>query len=268
MVTFAVVGHNEAGILSNAVRQALEAASPGDRVWFVDSASTDGSAAVAAALGVEVVRAPLGKGRAIVAAMGLCETKYICLLDADIEQSESNIPLTLRRALDVEPADMIVADFDWPARRSWGAMRGVYFPLVGALFPEAADRFGRIPFSGFRLLRTDLPLDAVPPGFAVETYLNLFCTLEGLRTRVIDVGVYDGPERPKLDLGREVGDLILDMAVADGRLDAGLRPLWDAWLEGVMEVLRDRPLDGASAAGHLERVLAAAARPMPRASRA
>ncbi len=44
--TFAVVGRNEAERLAGMVGLALEAAQPGDRVWFVDSASEDESIAV------------------------------------------------------------------------------------------------------------------------------------------------------------------------------------------------------------------------------
>lgn len=262
-VTFAVIGHNEAALLATSVRQALEAAEPGEPVWFVDSASTDGSAELAASLGVGVVRAPLGKGRAIAVAIERCETSHICLLDGDVEHSDENIPLTLRRALDEDPADMIVADFEWPARPFLNALPGVYRPFVGALFPEALESFGRVPFSGFRLLRTDLPLGSLPPGFAVETYLNLLCALNGLRTRVVDVGAYAGPIRPKRELGQEVGELILAMAEAHGRLDPSLRPLWETWLGGVMEVLRDRPEPGAPETRYRERLAAAAARPLP-----
>ena len=65
MITFAVIGHNEAPTVANAIGQAAEAAESGDRVWFVDSASTDDSAAIATSLGAEVIAAPLGKGQAM-----------------------------------------------------------------------------------------------------------------------------------------------------------------------------------------------------------
>jgi hypothetical protein len=43
VITFATVGRSEAATLERPVREALEAAVPGDRVLFVDSASSDGS---------------------------------------------------------------------------------------------------------------------------------------------------------------------------------------------------------------------------------
>ena len=263
MLTFAVIGHNEVGTLANAIGQAAEAAEPGDRLWFVDSASTDGSAKLAASLGAEVVPAPLGKGTAMATAIARCETGHVCFVDGDIEYSSSNIPLRLRESLAAEPADMLVADFEWPNRRFLNSVPGVYRPLVGSLFPEALDRFGWMPFSGFRLLRTDLPLGSLPPGFGVETYLNLLCTVSGMRTRVVDVGVYRGPVRTKRELGREVGEVILDMAEQHGRLDGRLRPLWEAWLSEVMDVLRAQPEPDGPEGDYPERLLAAASRPLP-----
>src|SRR2546423_11114885 len=116
-ITFAVVGHNEADYLARSIGQAAEAARDGDRLLFVDGASTDGSAELALSLGAEVVEAPLGKGSAVAAALARCETAYLCLIDGDIEHSERNIPLTLRDALVDEPAHMILGDFDWRGRR-------------------------------------------------------------------------------------------------------------------------------------------------------
>ena len=62
--TFAVLGRDEAPRLAYPLRQALAAARPGDEVVFVDSASRDGSRAVADSLGVPTVPAPAGKGAA------------------------------------------------------------------------------------------------------------------------------------------------------------------------------------------------------------
>ena len=267
MVTFAVMGHNEARTVANAVGQAAAAAGPGDRLWFVDSDSTDGSAEIAASLGAEVVRAPRGKGRAMAAAIARCDTPHICFVDADLDDSAQNIPLRLREALAEDSgADMIVADLDWRGKPFPHAVIGVYRPLVGALFPEVLERFGRFPFSGFRLLRTDLSLGSLPPGFGVETYLNLLSATNGMRTKLIDVGIFHGAVRVKLWLGREVGDAILDLAAAEGRLDPDLRPRWDGWLDDVMRVLLTQPGPGEPAGDYPDRLMAAAARPLPPAS--
>jgi glycosyltransferase involved in cell wall biosynthesis len=262
MITFAVIGHNEAELLPNAIAQAVEACGDGDRVWFVDSASTDGSADVARSLGVEVVAAPFGKGQAMAVAIARCETSHICFVDADIEFSDANIPLSLKRALAEEPADMIVADLVWPSKRFSHAVVGVYRPLVAALFPEAHDRFGRFPFSGFRVLRTDLPLGSLPSGFGVETHLNVLCAAERLRTRVVDVGVYEGPVRVKPTLPKEVGDAILDLAEAYGRLEPGRRRPWDAWVDEVAAVARTQT-PGDPDDDYRARFAAVTSRPLP-----
>ncbi|MEA2368950.1 MAG: glucosyl-3-phosphoglycerate synthase [Thermoleophilaceae bacterium] len=263
-ITFAVLGHNEAPLLANAVGQAKEAMRPGDRLWFVDGASTDGSGELAAALGAEVLDAPLGKGRAIQLALSRCETPYICLIDGDIEHSESNIPLTLARAMTEEPADMIMGDFTWPGRKLRFSLSSVYRPLVGALFPEIADHYGHIPFSGFRILRTDLDLGQMPPGFGVESHLNVLSVVRGWRTRVVQLGEYIGPIRRKPELGREVGTAILDVAEEAGRLESELRPRWEAWLEDVMAILVVQPSPDAPAADdYMERLHATVARPLP-----
>jgi glucosyl-3-phosphoglycerate synthase len=263
-ITFAVIGHNEADYLARSIGQAAEAARDGDRLVFVDGQSTDGSAEVAGSLGAEVVEAPLGKGQAVAAALERCDTAYLCLIDGDIEHSERNIPLALRDALVDEPAHMILGDFEWRGRRMNHSIAGVYRPLVGALFPEALERFGRIPYSGFRILRADLPLGPLPPGWAVETYLNLVCHVNGWPTRVIELGEYAGPLRRKPLLGYEVGGAILDLAEADGRLDPALRPRWDDWLEGIMQVLVEQlPPGEEPGEEYLERHKAARSRPFP-----
>src|SRR2546423_12803422 len=96
--------------------QVAAAVRSGDRVWFVDSASDDDSPELAAQLGAEVLRAPLGKGRAIAAAVEHCETSHICFLDADVLATTRNVPLTLREGLEGSGADLVVAEFASPAQ--------------------------------------------------------------------------------------------------------------------------------------------------------
>ena len=122
------------------VGQAIEAAGDGDRVIFVDSGSSDGSADTAASLGVEVVSAPVGKGRAVAAALEHCDGGAICLVDADIEASESNIPAALAARYAEGDADMVVAAFDWRERGPLVMTRAVYQPLVEAMFLRGGGR--------------------------------------------------------------------------------------------------------------------------------
>jgi hypothetical protein len=201
-------------------------------------------------------------------ALAGCGTPWICFADADIEESSRNIPLALREALEDEPADMIVGDFEWRGRRFRHSMDTLYTPLVRALFPEADGRFGDIPYSGFRLLRTARPWAPLPPGYGVESYLNVVAASRGWSTRCIHLGEYAGPIRKKPVLGWEVGQSVLDVAQADGRIDAALRTEWDAWHAEVMEVLSTQPDPNEAQGEWAERLAAVRARPLPGTVRA
>ena len=248
--TYAVLGRDEAELLPNALRQALAAARPGDQVVFVDSASSDESAAVAAGLGVRRVDAPAGKGRAVALVLDTATTDHVVFVDADIENSERNIPAALRHAAERSGADLVVGDIDW-AERPMLNSANVYRPLVGALFPEVLEPVGGFPFSGFRVLRTAFDWGPIPPGFGVDAHLNVTAAARGGRIVSEPLGRYWGPVRPKRLLGREVGAAILDAAVADGRLSRGCRAQWDAWVEHVVESIAAGDADGAAAAARL-----------------
>ena len=264
MITFAVVGHNEVALLSNAVEQAHAASRPGDRVWYVDSASSDGSAELAHSLGAEVVRAPLGKGSAVAAAIGRCETRHICLLDADIENTTRNVPETLRQALERTGADMVVAEFDWPEKSFRPVTATIWEPLVRALFPEAVETVPGVPLSGFRILDVALARGPLPTGFGLEVHLNIVGSLDGRRTETADIGLYAGPLRPNPELPGEVARAILDVAEARGRLDPSARPDWDSWLEPVLALIAETGPDDSAGRSMLTE---AAARPLPEARR-
>lgn len=272
MFTFAVVGRDESKWLATAVRQAHEAAQAGDQVWFVDSASSDDSAEVAASLGARVLRAPEGKGRAIGQALSEAMTEYVVLVDADIHRASANIPLALRDAAERSGADLVVAEFEEPGIRIRRSARYVWRPLVQTLFPGAYRRFGRTPLSGFRAIRTGVDLGRVPTGFGAEAHINLAVAAGGGMIELVDVGIYQGPIRRKPLLGLEVGAAILDLAQALGRLDAELRPQWNEWVEGVVEVvlkapagLTDAPTppDAITEPEYVERLETVASRPLP-----
>jgi glucosyl-3-phosphoglycerate synthase len=266
-ITFAVVGHDEEATLERALGQALEAAREGDVVWFVDSASTDASASLAAALGAEVVPAPLGKGRAVATALDRCDTPWLCTLDADLLESDANLAALLRDAVAEGGADMVTGAFDSSFRRT-SVTRALYHPLVGALFPHAVDPEMRVPLTGYRAWRTTLDVTPLPDGFGLETHLNLVVPLLGGRVRTIDVGRYLGPRRyaqvPRI--GRDVAAAVLDLAERRGRLDPASRPAWDAWAEAVVAVIATQPGPDEEDEDYFVRLDAAAARPLPPAS--
>jgi hypothetical protein len=261
--TFAVIGHDEAAYLRNALAQAIEAAKPGDRVWFIDSASEDGSQAIAADLGVETIAAPLGKGRALATALAACEHGYLCCIDADLEYSSVNIPAVLRAATASSGAAMVVGSYVTNRRRN--VTPAIYRPLVRALLP-AADC--NQPLSGFRALNAELPLGPLPPGYGVETHLNLVLAADGRAVQTVDLGSYRGPLRGYAnvpEIARSVATAILDFAQARGLLAAAARPAWERWVAPVIAAIDDQPAVGEDDAAYLAHLDALAARPLPAA---
>jgi len=264
-VTFAVVGHDEADTLANPLAMVFEARAPGDTVLFVDSASTDGSAEVARSLGADVLSAPLGKGRAIWEAYRDCGDEHICFIDADLEHASTNIALELRDAALRTGADMVVGEFVEPARRRV-ITPAIYRPLLGALFPELASGRPAMALSGFRILRTGLELDGLPPGYGVEVHLDLVFQLRGAKVCDHPIGTFRGKLRGYTNvpaIALDVATAMLDVAQQDGRLTPDSRRDWDAWVDAVVDVLRTQPPPGDPDADFLELLTATAARPFP-----
>jgi glucosyl-3-phosphoglycerate synthase len=267
--TFAVVGRNEAERLAGMVGLALEAAQPGDRVWFIDSASEDDSIAVARALGVdEVIEGPEGKGRAMDAALDRCRSGYICFLDGDLYEWAVNVPAALRAATVSSGAAMVVGVFDEDRRRMITPY--LYWPLVDALFPDYGRRCDPKPLSGLRVFDAALVRRPLPPGYGVETFLNLTFGEDGHTIATEDLRFVGGPLRAYGNVqesGLAIVTEILGFAVECGRLDSALRPDWDAWVGHVLDTIGVPPVPGAPAEDHLAAVAAAAARPFPPARR-
>ena len=262
---FAVIGRNEAATLRNSLSQTLAAAEPGDRVLFVDGGSADGSLAIASSMGVEAISAGVGKGRAVAAAAERAGDSALCTIDADIEWSEVNIPAALRAAYFRTGADMVVASFVQEARART-IIPGIYRPLVSSLFPEALHVGGDTPITGFRIMGPGLTTGDVPGGYGVETFLNLRLALDGLLVETIDVGLYDGPLKEYANLegmAADVLEAILDMAVAEGRLDPTMRAAFEDWVAAVIEHMRSLPVPPEERPSYTDRLMELAARPLP-----
>ena len=265
MVTFAIVAHNEAATLPTIVGHAREAARDGDRIWLVDSASTDETRRVAARLGVGVLPAPLGKGRAMSVALARCRSGHLCFLDGDIDRSSDNLALRLREAIGSRPeVDMLVGSFGGN-RHARVITPGVYRPLVRALFPEVGvDAFGDKPLSGFRAVRAGLRLGPLPPGYGVDAHLNVVVATQGLVAAPVECRFYRGRVSANaIQIGRDVAAAVLDLGVRHDRLHPRRRRLWEHWVERVLEPLRANDNLATADAAALARSLVAAARPLP-----
>lgn len=266
MITFVIVAHNEAEYVEGVITQAQAAARNGDRVLLVDSASTDDTAERARKLGVEVLDGPLGKGAAMAAGAARVTTPWLCFLDGDMVEPHLNIPGVLRdgAARAGDETIMVVGDFDdVPPPPVLGNTWAVYAPLVRGLFPEAVDRFGTHPLSGFRAIRPSLAA-GMPTDFGVEAYLNLRAATSGRSWDIAHIGTYRQRFRYHgAEMGREIADAILTLAVAQGRLAAAERPDWEAWVENIVAEIAGYRGDRASRAGWHARVTELAATPLP-----
>lgn len=267
MITFTIVAHNEAEYVENVIKQVYDAAEPGDRVLLVDSASTDGTASVARELGVEVLAGPLGKGAAMAAGARHVTTPWVCFLDGDLMAHEPNVAAALRQATARAGEDtvMVVGDFNEPPPPAiLSNTLTVYTPLVRALVPEAADRFGTHPLSGFRTLRPWLVDAGMPLGFGAESYLNATVALSGRPWELTHVGMFQQRFRYHgTEMGREVAAALLDVAVAHGRLAPELRGAWEEWVDTATTEIAGYHNKGEDRPAYLARIMALAARPLP-----
>jgi len=264
--TFAVVGHDEEDTLGRALGHVRAAARPGDEAWFVDSASTDESLSRATTAGVRIIEAPLGKGRAVAAAIAECRTDWLCTIDGDILHASQNIPARLRDAAETVGGGLVVGEFDDASPSVMSNTVGVYEPLIRALFPEAAGLFGRKPLTGFRAWRTSLVLGPLPPDFGIEAHINITSVLSGVPITVVPIGSYRGPFRYKPTMGFEIARPVLDIAVASGRLLASCRPAWDRWVADVVEHVASYHGDPAHRDEYVTALMRLAGRPFPAAS--
>jgi glucosyl-3-phosphoglycerate synthase len=264
--TFGVIGRNEAARLHVALGQARAAAGPRDRVWFVDSGSTDDSIARATDLGAEIVKGPPGKGAAIAAARAECDTPYICFVDGDLIASTVNLFAALRDGVYATGADLVVGRYT-EKKRPWAITPSIYFPLVTALFaPELAATPIAVPLSGLRAWRTDLAVGELPRGYGIETHLNLECAVRAHTVADWDLGEFVGPLRDYTNLpgmAADVGAAILDCAEAYGRIAPAARPAFDEWVAVVVDLIRTMPTAGPDLSAFRAELVATAARPLP-----
>jgi glucosyl-3-phosphoglycerate synthase len=266
MFTFVIPARDEEASIENIVRQACQAAQPGDRIVVVDSASSDATATRAAAAGAEVLGGPPGKGAAMAAAVPLVDTPWVCFLDADLFSSAVNVPAKLRHAAVSGNADHVLGDYEYDdAATILASTFVIYEPLVGEFFPEASSLCVNA-LTGYRAIRRTYLDGRWPPDFGVESYLNIVTAMNGGTTAVSHLGVITSRFKYKPDMSREIGRTILDLAAAYDRLDPDARHRWDAWVDGAVPAIRAvGGAEGRSAI--LKRLFAAARRPMPSGAR-
>ena len=253
--------------MATVVRQAFAASAAGDRVLVIDSASIDDTAERARRAGAEIVRAALGKGRAMAAAAEATASPWICFLDADVSAGGSNYVAKLRAAVERTKADHVLGEYDDAHGAILSNTLAVYEPLVAHLFPEAADRFGSKPLTGFRAVRRKvLHPDKFSPDFGIEAYLNIAILLSGGTHELVLIGTYGGPFKYKPCMGFEIARAVLDLAECHGRLTPTARPAWEEWVGDAVAVIAGYRGTPEEQPALVQKLTALAARPAPPAS--
>lgn len=181
--TCAVVlpAHNEertVGRIVTAIRRSLlERHALVDELVVVDSASTDGTAAVAEAAGARVIRvdAP-GKGRALQRGVASTRAELVCFIDADLSDFTPTFITALLGPLLADPSvHLVKATYDRPG--SDGSLAGggrvtelVARPLINAHWPQLAGFVQPLggEYAARRALLETLPF---PVGYGVELAL-------------------------------------------------------------------------------------------------
>ena len=207
---------------------ALRAAGVVDQVLVVDGDSRDGTGAIAAALGADVVNPSsllpefgpaIGKGDAMWRALSVATGDLVCFVDADSEDFGAHFALGLLGPLVCEPGVQFVKGF---YRRPFKANGGpaeptgggrvtelTARPLLQAFYPELADV--RQPLAGEFAARREL-LERMPfcTGYAVEMGLLLDVHADaGIDALAqVDLDVRQNRHQPLADL-RPMADAVL-----------------------------------------------------------
>lgn len=194
------------------------------------------------------------------------DSPWICFLDADLPGGGVNYPAVLRDAAARGGADQVLGEFDAVSGGMQSGTYAVYEPLVAALFPEAAGRFGARPLTGFRAVRRAfLRPEEFPPGFGIEAHLNLSVLLAGGTHLMTPLGPDANPFRYKPFMSREIAAGVLDCAQRAGRLSPARRPEWDAWAEEAVAVISQYRGTAAERPAFTRQLARLAGRPYPAA---
>ncbi|MBA3365185.1 MAG: glycosyltransferase family 2 protein [Actinobacteria bacterium] len=202
-LTVLVAARDEEEGIGETVR-ALQETFPEARVVVVDDGSRDGTAPVAAAAGVRVIRLPRrGKGQALSLAERQLPPGPLLLCDADL--CGDLAPLLEREA------DVVVAAF---AERQGGGF-GVAKRAAQALIRARSGFRAREPLSGQRLLSEAARAACFPlaPGFGVETRMTVDAVRAGLEVVETELPLTHretGRDRAGfLHRGRQLADLLV-----------------------------------------------------------
>ena len=234
-VSVIIPAHNEQDTIADvihAARRGLEMLGTDGEIVVSASGCTDNTAKVADKAGACAIISPIGKGAAIRAGLAATDGDVVCLVDGDL-QYFGDPPLV---SLLVEPilhgiADACVTDLYWRPLYPQMWLYGFFAPVAGFLFPELLSRAGSTPWSGQRAATRELWPDSVPAGFTVDLAILLHWNACAPRLRPVLADDWVNPQRPKPDLMSQELDLMIDHALAEGRIGESIPAALRAWYD-------------------------------------
>ncbi|MBI4552633.1 MAG: glycosyltransferase family 2 protein [Candidatus Latescibacteria bacterium] len=207
-----VPAYNAASTLPRLLAEAGQFVEPRD-LLVVDDGSTDRTAAVCHAAGVEIQRHPCNRGKGAALQTGFrwaIQRGYpaVITLDADGQHDCRDIPRFIDAAVS-EQADLVIGSrMDRPDGMPWA--RQLSNRLTSRIISWRVGQRIRDSQSGYRLIRTTV-LQTVPlvtSRFQTESELLIKAALRGYRIRAIPIrSVYVSPAsaiRPVIDTWRFV----------------------------------------------------------------
>ncbi|MER5268112.1 glycosyltransferase [Actinosynnema sp. NPDC002837] len=234
-ISVVIPAHNEEATIDEVVSESsrgLSLLGTSGEVIVSASGCTDRTADVAREAGATVVDAELGKGAAIARGVSASKGDIVCLVDGDLRYF-GDPPLV---ALLVEPilngtADATVSDLYWRPLYPQLWLHGFFAPLAGTLFPELLPKVGSTPWSGQRAAVRELWPQSLPHGFTADLALLLHWNANAVRMRPVLADDWTNPQRPKPELMEEEFGLLVESAVARGRIERQTVARLRGWFE-------------------------------------
>jgi cellulose synthase/poly-beta-1,6-N-acetylglucosamine synthase-like glycosyltransferase len=159
-LTVMIPAYNEAESIADSIRSLQEQTIVPDEIIVIDDCSTDATAAVAAALGVTVIRPPRNTGSKAGAqtfALERVETGMVMALDADTTLAPDAIEILLTAFDDPEVSAACGSVHPRHVKTMWERGRHVEYMLAFSFFKRVQEHYGKPLISSgcFSVYRTD-----------------------------------------------------------------------------------------------------------------